>query len=443
MPVNQQSLSSREKFSASRPTGTRRPLYQHTSGDIVGETTSIDLVRDASSEKFRLSVFSHGKHTVVDRCNVGRRVFLPARIPAAFARQIRWPDRRGDFISIGKLASELRAILLTEGFAPETGAKAAYWVLASCFVDVLPAAPTLVISGPPPEASFLLRLLSCLVRRGLVIDGFKRNALRPLQMQLRPTLLINSGALDNASRRLILATSRPGTLVPCGDQLVDAYSAKAIYVGPIPELSICDALHIILQPSGRLPVLTQKRADEIAAEIQPKILAYRGHNIFTVCNSEFDASKIDANLRLMARIFAAPLVGARTLQEELLSLVQKSEQPFCKRAWTDMPSVLLEAAVQVAHLRLTERVAVGEFAEKANKLLATRGDKTEHSAREVGPILASFGLKIDQRSAANTILVDAAASKRVHFLASQSSVLNFAPKKRCTFCDELAVRKSN
>lgn len=230
-----------------------------------------------------------------------------------------------------------------------------------------------------------MQLLSCMVRRGLIIDGFKRNALRALQMQLRPTLLVNSGALDKGSRELIRTSSWPGMRVPCGDQLVDIYSAKAIYTGPIPELSICDALHLNLQPvSGRLPVLTKARADEIAADIQPKIFAYRGRNIFKVRNFTFDLPKMDADLRFLARIFAAPLLGDRALQDELVSILEKSEQPFCERGWTDMRSVLLEAAVQMTHLRLTERVAVGEFAEEANKLLAARGDETNHSAREAG-----------------------------------------------------------
>jgi hypothetical protein len=92
-------------FSASRANKT---LLEHTCGCIVGDTTAIDLVRDPASEKFRLAVLSPGRHVVVDRCNVGRRVFLPARIPAAFARQIRWPDRCGDLLSTAKLASELR-----------------------------------------------------------------------------------------------------------------------------------------------------------------------------------------------------------------------------------------------------------------------------------------------------------------------------------------------
>jgi hypothetical protein len=42
---------------------------------------------------------------------------------------------------------------LTEGLEPATAAKAAFLVLATCFVEVLPAAPNLVISDSQAESS--------------------------------------------------------------------------------------------------------------------------------------------------------------------------------------------------------------------------------------------------------------------------------------------------
>src|SRR5262249_44373631 len=140
-------------------------------------------------------------------------------------------------------------------------------------------------------------------------------------------------------------------------------------------------------------------------------------------------------------VFGAPLVNDTSLQSELLSVLEMNERNFAEAAWTNIRLVSLEAAVQLAHLKFTERVAVGEFAEKTNQFLVMRGDPTKHSPREVGPILTSFGLKIDRRSNANTILLNAVASECLHRQALQASVLNVDPTGRCSFCNKIASPK--
>jgi hypothetical protein len=166
-------------------------------------------------------------------------------------------------------------------------------LLASWFSDVLPSAPTLMISGPPTETGYLLDLLACVARRGLPIGDVTPGAVRSLPMQICPTLLINAGKIDGACRKLLRVTNRRAFVARSG-KLLNLYCAKAVYCGVIGDFSaITNALHVTLRPiAGRLPFLDEIRGNEIAREFQPKLLAYRARNVLQVRGSQFDVSSL-------------------------------------------------------------------------------------------------------------------------------------------------------
>jgi hypothetical protein len=123
------------------------------------------------------------------------------------------------------------------------------------------------------------------------------------------------------------------------------------------------------------------------------------------------------------------------LEAELIDLLKLHENHACEHAWTDFQSVVLEACVQEVHVKPGKRVTVGEIADSAKFLLSARGDDSKHADREVGTILSGFGVHKQRRAEGWMFTLDNSLSGRLHDLARQQGVLNFAPAGKCEHCD--------
>ena len=156
---------------------------------------------------------------------------------------------------------------------------AIYFVLSTWFTEVLPAAPFLLISGPRTEANLLLALLSCLVRHPLPLVQLSAAILRSLPLNLRPTLLIDDELMREPLFRLLAVSNKRQANMVSKDGVVDAYCAKALYVGPVArDDSFGDnVMHVNLVPSDTsLPEsLSQSDLHALATRFQPQLLGYR------------------------------------------------------------------------------------------------------------------------------------------------------------------------
>ena len=271
-------------FSAKRKSSSANGLRtQFTYGEVLDSGSAIDLVCDAQNQDPHLYVLHHGREVVAPEFRIGTRVFYPGVLSAGVQAAVRFPESSIGYRSAERLFSALKALFLTSGFEASVALATSFWSLANWFTDVLPAAPTLMISGPAPEAGFLLDLLSCVARRGLFIGELTPGAVRSLPMQIRPTLLINAGEIDSVSRKLVRVTSRRRAFIGRSGKLLNLYCAKAIYCGVVGDFSaITEALHVRLPPIGRLPVLDEIRGNEIAREFRPSCVRI-AHAIFFKC----------------------------------------------------------------------------------------------------------------------------------------------------------------
>jgi hypothetical protein len=99
--------------------------------------------------------------------------------------------------------------------------------------------------------------------------------------------------------------------------------------------------------------------------------------------------------------------------------------------------IVLEICIQQAHTKPGERFTVGKIADEASLLASVRGDKSKHSYREVGAILSGFGVPRIRRKQGMSITMNKLLADRLHELARQHGVLNFAPAGECETCDEI------
>lgn len=130
-------------------------------------------------------------------------------------------------------------------------------------------------TGPSLEASDLLQILGCLVRRPLHLAEFTRQGLCSLPMELLPTFLINGEKISSATLELLRASSHRNAFIPWRAGLINIFCPKAMYCGETVEDTILDdtALHINLTTSsGQLPILDEQFCDKAAREFQSKFL---------------------------------------------------------------------------------------------------------------------------------------------------------------------------
>lgn len=397
-----------------------RPSAIETTGELFSDGRGIELIRDAETGCLNLLFFDGETCTLAPRVEYMGRMYAPADVSPSILRAVTWPTKSTPYGSTDQLFTAVREPLTNHGFPTEVALCATYFVFPTWFPECLPAAPCLSITGPRPEANLLLQLLGCLVRRALPLAEVSRAGLCSLPMGLQPTLLIDLEHLSPSTRRLLSASNSPNAYVPWRGALVNLYSAKAIYRGD----SLGDglfgdaALRINLAPSrGRLPILDASTQQEIASELQSRLVAYRSRNIGKVRESEFDLPAFGSPTRILARVLGACIVDAPDLQAGLVPLLEEHEEKIRAARWVDLRCVVLEALVFHCHRGQEDRVYVGEITRTAAVIQKGRGETAQLEPRAIGHLLRSFGFCLRRDSKGWALALTDTVRRRIHRLA--------------------------
>jgi hypothetical protein len=412
-----------------------------TCGEVFSDGKCIELVRDSETGRLQLLAFDGEKRTRGDRVEVDGRVYVPPDLHPSIVRAVTLPAECLEYGTTGKLFTAIQESLLNNGVPEEVALPLTYLAIATWFTDCLPGAPCLLITGPRPEASLLLRLLGCLVRHPMPLIDLSLPSLRSAPMCLQPTFLIDQWLQPSMVRRLIAANNRHAQL-PSNGGVVNVYSSKAIYAG----LTANDALlgdgvlQINLSPSrGKLPVLDERTEKAIENQFQPMLLMYRARNIGKVRNSEFDLPEFASGIRILARILGAPLVDAPALQAGLRSVLQGQQEKIRAQGWLDERSVVIEAALAFCHRGYEDRAYVGAIAATATEILKGRGESVLLEPKAVGAMLRSvFGIipKRDANGFAVRLTED--NRRKIHGLARNFDVASLEDREaRCPHCPEV------
>jgi hypothetical protein len=416
------------------------PCNVPTYGELGKSGHIIELVRPFLAGPLGLHFFDGKTATVSSSLQVGDRLLKPPSLSASIHRVVRLPEKSLDFLSTAQLFKQVCELFAEAGFDTDVVLAATYFAFATWFADVLPAAPCLLITGPRLEAGYLLQLLSLVVHHPLPISELNRRVLVSLPMQLKLTLLINSGGLCGSSLELLRISSHHKAFLSVRDGLVDVFCAKAVFCGQSVAAQFIDesALQLRLAPFRELPVNTDRNHSEgIARNLQSKFLAYRCQYIQNVQASQFDLSTFPSETRILAKVLGAPIVDAPELQRALVPLLEKHVESRRADRWTDVQSVALEAVMHHIHKDPGGRVQVGEITRTVMGILKGRGDPTPHDPREIGTLLRDFGLVPKRRSDGFIVSLDFKASQTMHRLANGLGLLAIQNTK-CSDCTEIA-----
>jgi len=392
----------------------------------------IDLVADPLDPcKLKLLLWDGTNAKLAPRIEYRSRTYEPVALHPTVVRGVRWPTCRSDYGSTRELFDKILGLITQYvGIAGQPARLLVYLIFSTWFPDRLTVAPGLAILGPAVgEAIQLLRLLHCVCRRSMLLVGMPQPDLISLPLSLSPSLLIDRPTLTCSLRGFLSGSNRRGLVAVRRGKILDVCCPKVVYfsVGEFPDAIASGMVQIILPPTAvQAQALDDEQLNDIAAELQGKMLAYRLANFAKIQVSQSQGANFTHQTGELAVNLAACVMDDPELAAGVLPLLR--EQDECVRGQLDRDpgSVIIEAVLACCHENEKDRVQVKEIAALANAILRSRGELIECSPEEAGHRLDILGLQRTRTNAGMVLSLTRATRRLVHGLARTHDVLSVA-----------------
>jgi len=369
----------------------------------------------------------------------------PCREPAALIADI--VDTLGKFIEADR----------------ETMVLLASVVLSSWFPDCFEAVPYVWIVGPLGSAKTkLLRLLSCMCRRALLVGDVRAGSLYTLTDSYNPTLLIDELDLNDSSRSAdILRLLRAGTVagVPAvrNGRLFSTYGLKIIASREVPRdaalLSRCVIVSMLPAGNETQP-LDDVAMRQIAQQFQPEMLMFRFANYSSVKSFRLASSVLEDFTRRMKQValaLLAPIQGHAESESIVLSALRERDRAGKIERALEPEWLAEEILFGLIHEGPIHSILVGGIAASINRKLKFRGEDFRISARKIGSVLKSLGLRTESLGGLGRgLLFTPSMNKQIHAVARHLGISRRTIAtshgleagyggRRCLLCEEFGL----
>jgi hypothetical protein len=399
-----------------------QPAVIPTWGKLLADGRILELVLSSGSSRPSLLFWDGRKVTRGRSIRIDTRSYVVPQMDTGLRLGLRLPPGYKPYGSTHDLFSAISNAFEVHGGQRKDAAQlASYFVMASHVIESLNTAPCLLLTGSATtEAMWVLRVLAALCRHSLPVVSLSVEALRALPSALRPTILLHAPEQGALAESLIRASSLRGFGVLRRDGLRDLFCAKAICIGRelLQGTSADSCIRIRVAPArGPAPVWDDGIKAKLAAELQPKLLAYRLKNLEKVRFSSFDVPGFSGAARDVARSLGASIVGDQELQQMLIPLLLAQDEAIRVERTTELDSLVAEALLVLCHEPAADRVHVGEVSKLVNGIRRGRGDSILSQAREVGAKLRALGLFSQRDAKGYCFRLSTEAKRKVHQFA--------------------------
>jgi hypothetical protein len=425
------------------PLTSQRPFVT-TCGEVLADGTNIDLIRDTETNRLKLLLSTAKAQKIAGVVEHRGLKYRPARFEPSVRSALILPTGCRHFGSVHKLFCSVRDLFLRRGFPEDAVFPVPYFVFANWVLDALPAAPTLVVRGPGPEAKLLLALLGCILRFPLALGQVTREILCALPRDFHASILFDQSRIASSAWDVLKASNHRGSYVPCNEGLTDPFFAKVFILDGKDvdaELRLGDyVVPIDLAPMhGSFPILTDTERTAIAEEFQSKLLAYRCKNIRRVRESNSDFPHFHSSVRVLARILAAPMVDAPDLQADLEPLLRSYHENSLSSREVDTLCVAMEALLHFCHRDSTEgRILVHQISDVANTILKGRDTSASLVPEQTGRILRKLGFVLKRNARGSALSLHRTTRLRIHEMARRFQVAaSRVGLKACSMCESV------
>lgn len=386
-------------------------------------------------EQLRLQTWNGRRSSEVPRVSYQGRTYIAGPVCAGLTQAVRFPSSSRPFESVAKLVSSMREIFCTYANPSADAASILTgFSLATWFVDWLPLAPILDLVGPEGDVGLILRLLACTCRRALLLGDVDIAALATLPAQLAPTLLLNQRGLRPGVTRVLQASCNRRFRVARGKRALELYGAKAFSaeVGS----TAAPGIEVSISPSPRpRPMLTEAVEEQIATDLQPRLLRYRMVYHPRVRNAKVDCEKFFPMRCEEAHAWLAPLCDCPDLRDTISDYLLEVSQDATGHRFTDSKCVVSEGALSYCHEPDRREFFIRELAERVNALLKGRHEETELTDRKVGSVLRDLGIRAQRVTAGYKVLLSDAIREKIHAIAKSYRALSLQDGVvRCGHC---------
>jgi hypothetical protein len=407
------------------------PEQRSTSGEVLSESRSIDLVASLEERRLHLLLWDRAKEPLIaPEIDAGEGVvYQVPSFHSSILDAVRFPSGAVEFGTISELFKKVSDVYQKHGrFPQDLAAYTTCATLASWIPEILTVPLTLCVSDASTQTPGLFRLLAPVVRRGLAVAELSRR----LPFSLHPTLLVDDPMLSAKGRAFWQAANRPGLFVARTQGTVYQFSCSKIVVlqpGDSPDAWGEDAMHLVLPPA-ELPILSNQLLNSIATEFQPQLEMFR-LRILSGMDPFVSGSNPLAKLAL-PRNLGACIPDDPEIVKILTPLFEAHQEDVLSQRSRDPSFATLEAIWVSSHQQ--DELSAGEITNRVNAILRSRGVNQEFNVREIGWKLRHLGLTTASNGKCKVLkFADGITGSRIH-----RCVREFQAKvpfqKDCAYC---------
>ena len=371
-----------------------------TTGEVFHDGAIIELVSGpAGTTRPNLILWNRSEGTIASELKHGEHTYVAPEIAPSLYHALRLPTKSVDYGSLEDLFSGIAELFRNcLGLSDRQSRLLTAFSMSTWLADRLPIAPGAVISAADEGSGIeVLRLLSCICRRPLLLAEVTPSGFRCLPMHLGTTLLINQQSIKPNLQRLLRASTFRGLHLPGNHgNIVDLYGPKAILCGSDAEPNCLGdgALQISITPARlQSPAFDEGKLGEIATKFQPRLLCYRLRHLATVRDTQVEVAEFTSAIRPLAGAFAKCLADDQKLAQNTISLLRPQDDDVKERRFLDVNCVVVEILWGLVHDPKQRSIQVEELATYVNALLRSRGESIEYSAEEIGWSLSKLNIR--------------------------------------------------
>jgi hypothetical protein len=390
--------------------------------------TLVELLEDpANPNRTLLGIWQGREVHLVDRLEQDGQLFIPLARNSEILRHIRLPKDAKPYDSVQELLRRLETFISQCVAVDEQHvAILADFVLSTWFIDRFSVAPYLSVVGLPQSGkTTLLRVLSLVCRRSLLMADITSAGFYQACTRFMPTLLIDETATVANSRALghIL---RSGTTRGCvavrRNHAFHSFGAKVMSWLESPNDPALNSRCILIPMSeskGTALVRTEEpEVQQAAAELQAQLLRFRFENYKTVRPVPVPG---DEDLRPRTRDLLRVLSAAHadvSRSERLLRFLE-SGQGVQPEPLSPEQNAFVRALFSAVHIREDfGRIWISDLTQRVNTFLELAGEQLRIQPRKVGAVVTSLGFSSHTRTNSGWVIsLTRKDAERLHQLA--------------------------
>jgi hypothetical protein len=413
--------------------------------------TLIELVEDpADRHHTLLAAWKQGKIEYLDEVNDGDRVLKPFPRTNELLKPLRLPKGASSYRSGQSLIDALEDLMSRcVAIHPKYIQVLADFVLSTWFVDRLVVAPYLAVVGLPQSGkTTLLKLLSLICRRSLLVADVSPASLYKLCAQFSPTILIDEAGTimhEGVVRHLLRSGTTRDAISVKGNQILHSYGAKVIsWIEPPDDPALnsrCILIPMFETTKSGLAKPADPDVQELASTLQTQLLQFRFENYKKLRLGSIPGDEI---LRprtrdiLYALSAAHPQDNKRT--QALLEFF-KSGEAIPQDSLSMEQNAVLRALFSMIHLQKSfVSIQTLHLTNTVNYLLQRAGEKLRLQPRKVGAVLKSLGFSNRKRTHLGWIVsLDQNDCEKIHQLAECYGIHDMSDRSLAVSRDECAL----